>query len=67
MLCTNYTNHLTKPAVTKMMQILINVYYFGNEATHSSKSPEKYCKSASGYSHCIPLLSDPQNFAWPLL
>lgn len=37
----NYTNYLTKLAVTKMMQILISVYYFSNEAIHSSKTPQK--------------------------
>lgn len=39
MLYTNYTNYLTKLAVTKMMKILISVYYFSNEAIHPSKTP----------------------------
>lgn len=30
-LYTNYTNYLTKLAVTKTMQILISVYYFSNK------------------------------------
>lgn len=38
---TNYTNYLTKLAVTKIMQILISVYYFSNEVIHSSKTPQK--------------------------
>lgn len=40
-LYTNYANYLTKLAVTKTMQILISVYYFSNEALHSSKAPRK--------------------------
>lgn len=59
---TNYTNYLAKLAVTKMMQILISVYYFSNEDIHSSKTPRKwYQKSAFGYSHCILISSKPQN------
>lgn len=59
---TNYTNYLTKLAVTKMMQILISVYYFSNEVIHSSKTPQKQHKnSAFGYSHCILIPSKPQN------
>lgn len=63
MLYTNYTNYLTKLAVTKMMQILINVYYFSNEAINSSKSPQQY------YQKCFEIFFPlhPASFGSPKL
>lgn len=71
MLFTNYTNCSTKLAVTEMIQILIKIYYLGNDVINPQQKAEKHYKiilkylisssfliPQTNYSYCI------RSFSW---
>lgn len=62
MLYTNYTNYLTELAVTKVMQILIIVYYVVIKLFIQANPLRNSTKSASGYVF-VSCFFQTQNFA----